>query len=305
MERRERPRFRHAWQLPGDSGVELVPRFVEKPSERGECPVHHAPPDAIPPKGPLRLAHMAVCDHIRHPWASSTTRGVMIRGCNHCHPCSYTIVMSHRSVIDVESASKPAGTSIVQTGASANVSGGDTRITSAMVLTVGISFSIARKISLTDRASDRSRCAAPPEEAPSCRCAHVVYDQFAAPAVVPHKLGQRAPPVRAVVPVGPAERDDRRALDLGGDAEDRVEARLRRRCSVVRQLPSARARAASRRCCTPGSIEAPVGKPARPGARASSYTSLIACFTVGSRTTIKCQGWVSEPEGPWIAAVKT
>ena len=24
--------------------------------------------------------------------------------------------------------------------------------------------------------------------------------------------------------------------------------------------------------------------------RASSYTSLIACFTVGSRTTIKCQG---------------
>jgi hypothetical protein len=39
--------------------------------------------------------------------------------------------------------------------------------------------------------------------------------------------------------------------------------------------------------------------------RASSYTSLSARFTAGSRTTIKCQGWVLEPEGPWIAALKT
>src|SRR5919108_3774510 len=49
---------------------------------------------------------------------------------------------------------------------------------------------------------------------------------LAGPAVVHHKLGQRWPPVRAIVPVGPAERDNRRALDLVGDAEDRVDARL-------------------------------------------------------------------------------
>ena len=66
----------------------------------------------------------------------------------------------HRLAIAVKSASKPAGGSMAQTGVSANVSGCDTRLKSAMVLTVGISFSIARKISLTKQASDSARCSA-------------------------------------------------------------------------------------------------------------------------------------------------
>ena len=50
---------------------------------------------------------------------------------------------------------------MAQTGESANVSGCDTRITSEMFLTVGMPFSIARKISLTNLASDSARCPAP------------------------------------------------------------------------------------------------------------------------------------------------
>jgi hypothetical protein len=95
------------------------------------------------------------------PWTSSTRRGVIMGGCGCCPPCSYTIVMAHRSVIAIVKASKPAGGSIVQIGASANVSGCDTRIKSAMALTVGVGRSIARNTSLTTRASDSARCSAP------------------------------------------------------------------------------------------------------------------------------------------------
>ena len=43
------------------------------------------------------------------PLTSSTTRGVMIRGCSRCHPCSYTIVMAHCLAIAVVNRSKPGG----------------------------------------------------------------------------------------------------------------------------------------------------------------------------------------------------
>ena len=162
----------------------------------------------------------------------------------------------------------------------------------------------------------------------------MVHGHLARPAVVHHKLGQRWPPVRAIVPARPAKRDDRGALDVVGDAEDRVEARLatavQRREAAPEPQGSSRQQdilhagvdggarleagpargkgvdtsddrtgAAARGC------RAPPADGAGPAARASSYTSLIAFFTAWSRTTIKCQGWVLEPEGPWIAAVKT
>jgi hypothetical protein len=85
---------------------------------------------------------------------------VIMRGCVRGHPDSYPIVTAHCSDSAVESASKPAGGSMAQTGASANVSGCYTRITSAVVLTVGISFSIARNTSLTKQALDSARCSA-------------------------------------------------------------------------------------------------------------------------------------------------
>ena len=60
--------------------------------------------------------------------------------------------------------------------------------------------------------------AAPSEALSSGRCAPVVPGRCAGPMIVPHELGQRGPPVRAIVPVGPAERDDRRGLDVVGEA---------------------------------------------------------------------------------------
>ena len=146
---------------------------------------------------------------------------------------------------------------------------------------------------------------------------------LAGPAVVHHKLGQRWPPVRAIVPVGPAERDDRRGLDLIGDAEDLVDARLPTAVQGGQAAPKPEGSGRQQEILHAGvdrgaRLEAgPAGGGGvdtgddqdgrrRKGlTRASSYTSLIACFTAGSRTTIKCQGWVLEPEGPWIAAVKT
>jgi hypothetical protein len=59
------------------------------------------------------------------PWTSSTIHGVIMRGCGLCYPCSYTIVIVHRSAIAVESTSKPGGGSMAQTGALAKVSSGE------------------------------------------------------------------------------------------------------------------------------------------------------------------------------------
>src|SRR6266850_108440 len=94
------------------------------------------------------------------PFTSSTSCGIIIRGRERCHPCSYTIVMAHRSDSAVVSASKPAGGLMALTGASANVSGCDTRINSEILLRVGACCSIARNICLTNRASDSARCSA-------------------------------------------------------------------------------------------------------------------------------------------------
>jgi hypothetical protein len=84
------------------------------------------------------MAQMAVRDHIRHTINSQIRRSVIVRGPGRCHPRSYTIVMAHRSVIAVESASKPEGGSIAHTRASAKVSGCDTHLKFANVLTVGM-----------------------------------------------------------------------------------------------------------------------------------------------------------------------
>jgi hypothetical protein len=138
---------------------------------------------------------------------------------------------------------------------------------------------------------------------------------LAGPAVVPHKLGQRGPPVRAILSVGPAERDDRRALDPVGDAEDRVDARLppavQRREAALEPSGSGRQQEILHAgvdrgtrleagpaggggvdtgddqdgCRRQGLTRAP-GRRRR--ARASSYTALIACFTVGGRVHQPC-----------------
>ena len=80
-----------------------------------------------------------------------------MRGSGRCHPCSSTMAMAHRSALAVESAAKPGGGSRAQTRASVNVRGGDPRVTASMVLTVGMSFRIARHVALTNRASDSAR----------------------------------------------------------------------------------------------------------------------------------------------------
>jgi len=49
---------------------------------------------------------------------------------------------------------------------------------------------------------------------------------LAIPAVAHHKLRERRSPVGAILAVGPAEWDDRGALDVVGDAEDLVDTRL-------------------------------------------------------------------------------
>lgn len=59
------------------------------------------------------------------PWTSSTRRGVIMRAVDRFPPCSYTMVMAHRSTITVEKASKPAGGSMAETDASAKVSSGE------------------------------------------------------------------------------------------------------------------------------------------------------------------------------------
>src|SRR5262249_60222395 len=49
---------------------------------------------------------------------------------------------------------------------------------------------------------------------------------LATPAVAHHEPLQRRPPVGTILAVRPAHRDDRRALDIVGNAEDFVDARL-------------------------------------------------------------------------------
>src|SRR5205814_8200724 len=51
-------------------------------------------------------------------------------------------------------------------------------------------------------------------------------DRLAVPAVAHHEPLQRRPTVGTILAVGPAERDDRRALDMVGNAKDFVDARL-------------------------------------------------------------------------------
>ena len=126
------------------------------------------PPDYASQHSRMRSNRKVLSASRRWQWATtytipctfSTRRGVITRGFGHCHPCSYTIVIVHRSAIAVVNISKPGGGSTVQTWASANVSGCDTRITSAMVLTVGVCRSMARNTSFTSRASDSARCSA-------------------------------------------------------------------------------------------------------------------------------------------------
>jgi hypothetical protein len=94
------------------------------------------------------------------PWTSSTRRGVIMRGCGRYPRCSYTIVMAHRSVMAVESTSKPVGGAMAKTGASAKVSSGETRTRSAIVLRVGVRRKTSQNTSFTSRASDSARWSA-------------------------------------------------------------------------------------------------------------------------------------------------
>jgi hypothetical protein len=123
---------------------------------------HPTLPDAIQPKGLLRIAHMAVRNHIGDTMDLQHETGRNHAWLRHCQPFSYTIAIVHRAAMAIAHASKPAGGSMAQTRASANVSGCDTRIRSAIDLTVGMSFRIPRRVALTNRASDSARCSAPP-----------------------------------------------------------------------------------------------------------------------------------------------